>query len=325
MSGKFISTYDLNKKNLPDIKWVIEDLIPEGLTILAARPKMGKSFLALYLAACVAKERRVWDKYRTNKSNVLYLAYEDSIQSIKYRQTKMFSSLNINSDEYPKNFHICTDYQRLEKEKLDSHFHELSDQGMQFVIIDTMASGVVYNIGGQSMYFKEYELISALKNSSSKSGINVMLIHHTKKGVPTDSIEAVLGTTGITGAVDTIWVMGKEGTQVYLDTAGKNVSSERLALTFDKKRFLWNLVGSVDPVIHRLTIERSEILGILKDNENPMKTGEIAIKVNKSVSATSELLGKLNKETLVEKTGYGYWKAADSNSFVSNNVDDYPS
>ena len=40
---------------LPVTRFVVERLLPEGLHILAGAPKVGKSWLALWLCLCVAK------------------------------------------------------------------------------------------------------------------------------------------------------------------------------------------------------------------------------------------------------------------------------
>ena len=44
------SAADLMAKEFDPIAWLVPGLIPEGLMILAARPKIGKSWLALDLA-----------------------------------------------------------------------------------------------------------------------------------------------------------------------------------------------------------------------------------------------------------------------------------
>ena len=40
--------------DLPEPKWAIPELLPEGLTVVAGKPKVGKSWLALGLAVAVA-------------------------------------------------------------------------------------------------------------------------------------------------------------------------------------------------------------------------------------------------------------------------------
>ena len=45
---------------LKAINFIIENLLSEGLHILAGSPKVGKPWLALWLSAAVAKEEDVW-------------------------------------------------------------------------------------------------------------------------------------------------------------------------------------------------------------------------------------------------------------------------
>ena len=46
---------------LPPIRFVVDKLLPQGLHILAGAPKVGKSWLALWLCLCVAKGEPVWN------------------------------------------------------------------------------------------------------------------------------------------------------------------------------------------------------------------------------------------------------------------------
>lgn len=62
---------------LPPIRFTIGGLLPQGLHILAGAPKVGKSWLALWLCLCVAKGDNVW-KFPSVQGDVLYLCLEDS-------------------------------------------------------------------------------------------------------------------------------------------------------------------------------------------------------------------------------------------------------
>jgi putative DNA primase/helicase len=48
------SLQELLSRQLPPIQWAIPDILPEGLTLLAGKPKLGKSWLALAMALAVA-------------------------------------------------------------------------------------------------------------------------------------------------------------------------------------------------------------------------------------------------------------------------------
>ena len=69
---------------LPPIRFVVDKLLPQGLHILAGAPKVGKSWLALWLCLCVAKGEPIWN-FLTTKGSVLYLCLEDSYSRIQNR------------------------------------------------------------------------------------------------------------------------------------------------------------------------------------------------------------------------------------------------
>ena len=62
---------------LPVTQFIVEGLLPEGLHILAGSPKIGKSWLALWICLRVSKGEPVWELPVT-RGTVLYLCLEDS-------------------------------------------------------------------------------------------------------------------------------------------------------------------------------------------------------------------------------------------------------
>ena len=64
--------------------FVVDTLISQGLHILAGSPKVGKSWLALWLAVTVAKGEPVWNM-TTKQGTTLYLCLEDSVLRIQNR------------------------------------------------------------------------------------------------------------------------------------------------------------------------------------------------------------------------------------------------
>lgn len=59
------------------VSFVVDDLLPQGLHLLAGAPKIGKSWLALWLAVTVAKGEAVWGM-GVKQGTTLYLCLEDS-------------------------------------------------------------------------------------------------------------------------------------------------------------------------------------------------------------------------------------------------------
>lgn len=69
---------------LPPIRFVISQLPPQGLHVLAGAPKVGKSWLSLWLCLQVAKGKPAWE-FPTTQGDVLYLCLEDSYSRIQNR------------------------------------------------------------------------------------------------------------------------------------------------------------------------------------------------------------------------------------------------
>ena len=66
------------------VSFVVDDLLPQGLHLLAGAPKIGKSWLALWLCLCAAQGKPLWT-FATCPCEVLYLCLEDSFQRIQSR------------------------------------------------------------------------------------------------------------------------------------------------------------------------------------------------------------------------------------------------
>ena len=63
----------------------VDDILVEGLTLLAGKPKKGKSYLALDMSLSIAVGRQAFLKFPTRQSKVLYVSLEDGERRIKRR------------------------------------------------------------------------------------------------------------------------------------------------------------------------------------------------------------------------------------------------
>lgn len=87
-----ISASELLQKEIAPLIWIVPDLLPAGLTFLAGKPKIGKSWFVLKLVVSVAAGIRVFEYYDYSNSleiEVLYLALEDSEARMKSRINKI--------------------------------------------------------------------------------------------------------------------------------------------------------------------------------------------------------------------------------------------
>ena len=113
------------------VSFVVDDLLPQGLHLLAGAPKIGKSWLALWLCLCAAQGKPLWT-FATRPCEVLYLCLEDSFQRI---QSRLFEI----TEDAPANVHFSTNSDTLGKgleEQLCAFLAEHPDTVL--VIIDTL-------------------------------------------------------------------------------------------------------------------------------------------------------------------------------------------
>jgi len=66
-------------------RWAVPGILPEGVCILAGKPKVGKSWLALDLALSVGAGREVLAMIPVEPGPVLYLALEDTARRLTKR------------------------------------------------------------------------------------------------------------------------------------------------------------------------------------------------------------------------------------------------
>ena len=69
-----INAEDLQNRTYEPTPFLVDELIPEGLHILAGAPKIGKSWLALWLCLCVSQGQPLWN-FATTQGEVLCLQH----------------------------------------------------------------------------------------------------------------------------------------------------------------------------------------------------------------------------------------------------------
>ena len=187
---------------LPPIRFVIHELLPQGLHVLAGAPKVGKSWLSLWICLCVAQGEKLWD-FPTQKGSVLYLCLEDSYARIQNRLLDL-------TDDAPGNLFFSILSEKLHEgleEQLESFLAEHPDTVL--VVIDTLQR-VRNPMKDSNPYASDYRDLGVLKQLADHHGIALLLIHHLRKMNDDDPMNMISGTTGISGATDGNFVLRKD-------------------------------------------------------------------------------------------------------------------
>ena len=227
----------LMSQPLTPLNFVVDTLLSQGLHILAGSPKVGKSWLALWLAVTVAKGEAVWGM-GVNQGTTLYLCLEDSTLRI---QNRLFEI----TEDAPASVHFTTNSDTLGKgleEQLRAFLSEHPDTVL--VIIDTLQ--MIRGTGYDNTYANDYRDLSALKRIADAHGIAILLIHHLRKELADDVFSRISGTTAISGATDSNFVLRKskrrENTATLYCT-GRDIPYRELALEFDGEDHVWKLLS----------------------------------------------------------------------------------
>ena len=99
---KTLNTLDgvtLAEMDLPPIKYVIKDLLPQGLAMLNGSMKIGKSWMVLDWCVRIAKGENIWN-FPTTKGTTLYLSLEDFNTRLQAVQRHSVARRKIFEGEY---------------------------------------------------------------------------------------------------------------------------------------------------------------------------------------------------------------------------------
>jgi len=284
MSIKFktITGPDLMDMDLPPTRMVVRRLLPQGTHILAGAPKIGKSFLALWLCIQVSKGEPVWG-LPTEKGTVLYLCLEDSLSRIQDRVLSL-------TDSIPPNIHFAIAAETLNGgliKQIEAFIAEHHDTVL--IVIDTLQ--LVRNTSGDiNAYANDYKDISQFKTITNDRGIAILLVHHLRKQKDSDPFNMVSGTTGLTGAPDGTYILEKDSRNsrsAKLSATGRDIDRLEYIIEFGKDAPIWELIS--DNSDGSFSLSSDTILSGVID----------FIKTEKEfVGTASELAEKMNSQTL---------------------------
>jgi len=186
--------------------FVVDGLIPQGVTLLCGASKVGKSWLMLHLGLQVAQGLPIWDS-ATSACDVLYLCLEDTYARIQNRLYRL-------TDNAPENLRFAIMSGRIGsglEQQITDYLKEYPNT--RLIMIDTLQkvrnTQALNNRTG--IYGSDYDDIGSIKRLADSAGIAIILVHHLRKQQDSgDPFNEVSGTVGITGAADTTLVLKKD-------------------------------------------------------------------------------------------------------------------
>jgi AAA domain/Bifunctional DNA primase/polymerase, N-terminal/Primase C terminal 1 (PriCT-1) len=186
-----IQAQDLLASEEPETEWLWDGILPAGgLSLLVAKPKVGKTTLAFNLALAVAGGRDFLGK-KTKQSPVVYLALEEKRSEIRKKLTGLIET----------------------PERLSFHFGSAPDKAIQEVrtlIRNTRAGLLVVDVLQKLCRIKDLNDYAQVTNTleplmatAREENCHILLTHHAGKADRQDG-DDILGSTALLGGVDTL-------------------------------------------------------------------------------------------------------------------------
>ena len=201
------------KEEFKPIDWLVENIIAPGLTIIAGKSKIGKSWLVLHLSYCIEKGEEFLGR-KCAKGDVLHYSLEDGKRRIKTRWEKMCIQPDQTyyqfRDRKPK-IPILT--MGLEEE-IEDWANNIPNPKM--VVIDVYVKVKKTISKSLNAYENDNYNLQNLQTLAIKYNIGIVLVHHTKKGSENDVFDEINGSAGIQSNMDSMIVLASSR------KAGKN-------------------------------------------------------------------------------------------------------
>lgn len=232
-----ITAAQLDDLVMPPLSWSVPGLLPEGFGILAAAPKIGKSWLMLNLAIAVAAGTPFLG-VAVEQRPVLYFALEDGERRLQDRLRRL-----LDDRPAPEALILWTDPHPLKVIDAAKQFANGHAGRNPLIIIDTLARIRPPTKAGTGIYREDYEFGTSLKTIADL-GATVIGVHHTRKRESEDFLESASGTNGLTGAADFVLVLARQRSDqnVLLMITGRDVAEASYKLVFDEG--LWHPNGT---------------------------------------------------------------------------------
>lgn len=271
----YIRANDLDVMQIEKPFFVVEKILPTGLCVLASPPKYGKSWYSLDLCISVATGTKFLG-FATNKSDVLYLALEDSNARLQERMRKV-----LNGRKAPQGLGYAINAGTLQHgliEQLENYLEE--NPHVKLIVIDTFQKIRSETKKGQSAYAADYTDCGQLKTFADSKKICLLIVHHMRKMRDiSDTFANISGTAGISGAADTMMTMNRENRDdenTKLSITGRDVEMQEFQIQFNKEKCRWHMLGASDEVEELKAIEEynnSPIVLTVKKLLNQNKIG----------------------------------------------------
>lgn len=187
-----------------------------------------------------------------------------------------------------------------------------SVENPRLIVIDVFTKVRRAKGSQEGIYDADYLAAVPLKKLADETGVGVVIVHHLRKmAADGDPLDMVSGSTGLTGAMDTILVLNRGSEGVTLYGRGRDIEEVDSAVQFSRETCRWSMLGDAREV--RLSDERRAIIDALRAESEPMSPNVIAVVTGAPAGSVRRLLHSMVKDGEVTKAKRGQYTLPDIN------------
>jgi AAA domain-containing protein/Toprim domain-containing protein len=284
---------DLLNEPEEKILWLLAAKLPAGgISVVSAKPKVGKSTFARCLAQAVARGEPFLG-CETIQGPVIYLALEEKRSEVRQH----FADLGATGEE-PIHIHCAA----APKDAMPELCKVVAELKPALVIVDPLFKFV--RVADEKAYAEVCQAIEPLLTLARESGAHVMLVHHNTKAERADAMDTILGSTAIFGGVDSALILKRTDRYRTLQSSQRyGTDWPETVLEFDSERRALSLgVEKSQAEAERIG---QAILDYLQGSEEPRAREEIEAQVEGKTGPTRNALRQLVEQRKVGREGSG--------------------
>jgi hypothetical protein len=297
-----IDAADLLCKDLPSPTYILKPFLAEGLTLLAASPKAGKTTLMRQVAEAVNCGSEVLGE-TCAKGDVLFLSLEEGEvlfrEKLKLMKIPEANLRGIRLEfEWPQ---AARGVDRL-RDWLKSRSGERS---AALIIIDSLARFRLTPSTKANIFMEDYNALKILADLCKQfPGVSICVLHHTTKANHDDPLACISGSHGLTAAVDGYMVLTRKAGEFKLHAGGRLWTSENQDFTLRRSGQRWWLHGAFDEATSALPRKQRQILELL--GEGAKSNTALCQLTGQDKSAMSHMLGAMERTGLIQRVADGW-------------------
>ncbi|HJR09008.1 MAG TPA: AAA family ATPase [Pyrinomonadaceae bacterium] len=280
---------ELLKEPEEKVSYVLDRTLPlGGFSICAAKPKVGKSTLVRNLAVAVSRGEGFFGR-STMKGKVIYLCLEEK----RPEMAGHFRRTGASEED------ILIHTGRTPAHALEALEAVIREHQPALVIIDPLSRFV--RVTDFNSYGEVTRGLEPLIDLARSSGCHILAVHHNGKG-EREGGDALLGSTGFFGAVDTLLTMRRRGQARTVETVqryGEDIPE--MVVHLNPETGIVTPGGTVQTLL--LEERKSAVLEAIGDES--LTEGDIKARVGGNQALIPRTVRALVEDELLQRTGAG--------------------